>query len=328
MFYSFGMILWELLTEKTPFEDKGIKDIGKLSFAIVEGVRPDIPKGCPPTLATLITRCFSARIDERPAFIDLVKDDNKIFNDILLEAITNGNEESLNLWRSFPKNEQGKDIATSVPWDTFIIAFLNLLKVKVNDIDENLEIECVKMTLGVTETNKDVTLKNFEKFFKLFPPVNKGPDYLHQIKELLKAEWFYGDIDPDEATSIINNSKKDCFMVRFSTHSDEFYTISYKKGKNIFHTRVPKFDIHGQIKSFRKKHHMKPVSAQRPYNKLFDEKLKNVQFTFSGYDSNFGKQNDMKEERLERKKKYEDQLERDLDKSYTTLSNNTVNFIS
>jgi len=205
-----------------------------------------------------------------------VKDENKIFSDILLEAITRGSEESLNLWKSFSKDDGKGEIVQSVPWTKFIVPFLDYLGIVANsiEINDNLEIECIKETLGVNQNNQEVTLKNYEKFLKLFPPVNKGLDYLHQIKELLKSDWFFGEIDPNEATGLLDSSKRDCFMVRFSSSTQDCYTISYKKGKSITHNRIPTFDIHGQIKTFRKKNHMKPVSGLRPYAKLFDDKLK------------------------------------------------------
>jgi len=78
-------------------------------------------------------------------------------------------------------------------------------------------------------------------------------------------------------------------MVRFSSSTQDCYTISYKKGKSITHNRIPTFDIHGQIKTFRKKNHMKPVSGLRPYAKLFDDKLKKTEYEITGYDLDYQK---------------------------------------
>ena len=64
--YSFGIVLWELLTSKVPYE--GV-DLGLLPKLVVnDGLRPVIPEGTPPGLATLMSSCWSANPMLRPTF--------------------------------------------------------------------------------------------------------------------------------------------------------------------------------------------------------------------------------------------------------------------
>lgn len=69
--YSYGMILWELLTGKAPF--MGWNEIELARAVVHEGKRPDIPAKTPEKLASLITACWSADPNDRPSMSDIVK---------------------------------------------------------------------------------------------------------------------------------------------------------------------------------------------------------------------------------------------------------------
>ncbi|XP_050234702.1 serine/threonine/tyrosine-protein kinase HT1-like [Mercurialis annua] len=64
--YSFGLILWQLVTGRTPFEDlEGFQVL----FAVVnKDLRPVIPEDCCPALRDLIERCWSKKPCKRPEF--------------------------------------------------------------------------------------------------------------------------------------------------------------------------------------------------------------------------------------------------------------------
>ncbi len=76
--YSFGIILWEILTRRTPYQGmirasnhlKAIQDIAN-------GMRPEIPAQCPPRYAQLMQACWNADPNKRPTFQEIV--------DVLLE---------------------------------------------------------------------------------------------------------------------------------------------------------------------------------------------------------------------------------------------------
>ena len=68
--YSFGMLLWSMLTRRMPFADKQMLQI---MHAVTKGnERPALPSMCGQALATLITRCWSKAPNERPEFRDIV----------------------------------------------------------------------------------------------------------------------------------------------------------------------------------------------------------------------------------------------------------------
>ncbi|MBA0622562.1 hypothetical protein Godav_008093 [Gossypium davidsonii] len=69
--YSFGIVLWELITGLLPFQNMTAV---QAAFAVVnKGVRPVIPNDCLPVLREIMTRCWDINPEVRPPFTDIVK---------------------------------------------------------------------------------------------------------------------------------------------------------------------------------------------------------------------------------------------------------------
>ncbi|CAB4473273.1 unnamed protein product [Rhizophagus irregularis] len=69
--YSFGIILWELTSCRTPFSDM-IRDIA-LELEIIKGKRPNIVEGTPPAFAKLMQDCWHEDPNLRPNMEDVYK---------------------------------------------------------------------------------------------------------------------------------------------------------------------------------------------------------------------------------------------------------------
>ncbi len=78
--YSFGIVLWEILTRRTPYQGMIKVPAGagagaahiKAIADIVAGMRPLLPQGTPAKYASLVTRCWSADPSLRPDFQTIV----------------------------------------------------------------------------------------------------------------------------------------------------------------------------------------------------------------------------------------------------------------
>lgn len=69
--YSFGIVLWELLTAHVPYEEMGAV---QAAFCVLhKGMRPSIPQDCPPALGDLMRNCWSAEPNERPEFWEIMR---------------------------------------------------------------------------------------------------------------------------------------------------------------------------------------------------------------------------------------------------------------
>ncbi|KAJ4750168.1 Protein kinase superfamily protein [Rhynchospora pubera] len=69
--YSFGLLLWEMVSGRMPFED--MTPI-QAAFAVVDkNLRPAVPTDCPVALRALIEQCWALRPDKRPEFWQIVK---------------------------------------------------------------------------------------------------------------------------------------------------------------------------------------------------------------------------------------------------------------
>ncbi|KAG9459711.1 hypothetical protein H6P81_004219 [Aristolochia fimbriata] len=69
--YSFGIVMWELLTGDEPYSNMHSKDI---LAGVLKDVRPQVPNWCDPLWRSLMERCWSSDPNARPSFSEIAKE--------------------------------------------------------------------------------------------------------------------------------------------------------------------------------------------------------------------------------------------------------------
>ncbi|BDA49709.1 probable LIM domain-containing serine/threonine-protein ki at C-terminar half [Coccomyxa sp. Obi] len=82
--YSFGMLMWEVLTGKKVFE--GLRQ-SQIICKVMTGWRPEVPEGCPSGYTDIMVACWHANPAQRPGFADILQRLRGICRDMRLAGL-------------------------------------------------------------------------------------------------------------------------------------------------------------------------------------------------------------------------------------------------
>ena len=289
--YSFGLIIWELLTRKTPFGN--IHNLEELVETVVnKEERPPLPEQTPNNLKRLIQKVWATDPAKRPGFADLTN----LFDLVTCTALINlgpvEDKNGLKLWKNnFMKNDTLRDRVT---FEEFCNCYCQAGGIEYDA--EDINFKCLKTAL--CKDDKTVTIEEYGVLLQRFGPLDDYSAFLTRIVNLLKKSWFHGEISAEDSEKIVmNSSKNGTFLVRFSSDPGSFAITSKSLNGNLKHYRIyhkAGLDyLLGQIeckslddimKKYYKELGLKYPAPGSPYESLFNtEKKKKQQQMSSGY---------------------------------------------
>jgi len=249
--YSFGVILWELLTGQPPWKSMSPWAI---TFQVgLKGRRLEIPNSAPGTMRKLMEQCFLDEPTARPAFRDMLKDLQR-----LPVEVTISDSAGSDFWSKY---FLGKD---TISWSVFFASFLSYLGL-INGEEKNAasawtednieEALALKATLSWEDSTMNdiangefatspaiVTIDQFEKVLRFFGPIDTQDAFLffRRLSLTVRQRFFHGDVDTPEAIRRLSQHSPGTFLVRFSTRSPGTYTLSFRaSATEIGHVRLP-----------------------------------------------------------------------------------------
>jgi serine/threonine protein kinase len=227
--YSFGLILWELVSLKTLFHrPKHYAGKKGLSLWVLEGNKPHIDQLWDNSLKTLLNNCFSPEPDVRPKFEEIVEMWPELTNNILcpdlvgrqiLKALWGEKEDPVKLdeWKkSFGKYCFGDShyLFRGKLAHTHAVKLLTCL---VCNQDEDM-----------------VTKTRFANVVGWFGPIDRSMEceaFFRRIKDLVSKRYFHGYASESKVAAAIYRSyeakREKFFAVRFSTTDVGAFIVSY-----------------------------------------------------------------------------------------------------
>ena len=82
--YSFGVVLWEILTRKTPFSGSRYEFDRQVKLDVLNGIRPAIPDDTSDDLKSLIEKCWQEKPKARPQFGNIVLQLQSMAREVLI----------------------------------------------------------------------------------------------------------------------------------------------------------------------------------------------------------------------------------------------------
>ncbi|KAG9144208.1 hypothetical protein Leryth_021861 [Lithospermum erythrorhizon] len=101
MYIAFGIVLWELSTALTPFDDMTRTSC---ICSSLKNARPPLPPDCPLAFRNLINRCWSSNPDKRPHFEEIVA---------ILERYTESLEQDADFFSTYTSEESNIPVIDS-----------------------------------------------------------------------------------------------------------------------------------------------------------------------------------------------------------------------
>lgn len=214
--YSFGLILWELVTNQPLFE--GIKGKDEITTFVCSGQRPALVPGWPRSLQTMLSLCWEKNPSRRPAFQTIQRDFQQVLVDLMCPDPT-ARKIARSLWLGQETRQ--------VPYVDFERVFTQ--KAHIDLATASL---CYRRCLCAMLCDPFENVVNFERFCTLvhyFGPVSPADRFLNAIVTLFEQPWFFGSVRVSVAKQMLleqwHQTKQAYYMFRFSDGSPGSFSL-------------------------------------------------------------------------------------------------------
>merc|ERR1712137_1343292 len=235
--YSFGILLWEILTKKKAYSHHSMHGSFQVfRQAILIGGRPPIPSDCNPFLRHLLQSCWTSSPDERPTFQEIIEQLTQILTQYKTLELQQSIAADIDSPVACSFWFDAFNVETNVSWSEFSAALcqrLNGLDTGVSMLnDDSLQLKCLKEIL-LANYFETVSRRNFGRIIEWFGPMmfpysDSGDHLLDRLIETMQLPYFHGFMDDQSAENILSrqNANNGSFLVRFACNNTKSLCIS------------------------------------------------------------------------------------------------------
>eukprot|EP01091_Cochliopodium_minus_P003646 TRINITY_DN13624_c0_g1_i1.p1 TRINITY_DN13624_c0_g1~~TRINITY_DN13624_c0_g1_i1.p1 ORF type:complete len:522 (-),score=142.88 TRINITY_DN13624_c0_g1_i1:19-1584(-) len=284
--YSFAISLYQFITRKEPFEEYSNLDVFLKDLTREENpVRPELPTDeiqCPKSLRKLCENCWDTNPEKRPGFDRILQR----FDEVLIDCAIFDRLGKMFWMANFVTSE---GLQTSVKWEEFQEKWVDFFNSGEPFPEDKPYQRVFKRILCQSIDGEEVIeLKHFGEILGFFPPLtNPGTDqesnWVFLVSQIVKEDWFWGDVDKNKAHDALCNQNEGTFLIRFSSSPSDF-TLTYVHSKKVIHSRIA-HTYHGNkyqgfdslasfVEAFKKSGKIISVCTGSPYAFLFEDDLK------------------------------------------------------
>ena len=221
--YSFGILLWEMLTKKKAFSHHSMHGNFKLfRQAVLVGERPPIPSNCDPFLRQLLQTCWDLSPDDRPSFKSIVEELTHIVKRYKIQELQEEIAQDIDdgVATSFWFDAFASE--TNIAWSEFSSALCQrLYGVDGNrGVNELTQMQCLKEIL-LGKYNDTVSRKNFGQLVNWFGPLTFSCDdgdnsFLNRLTMTMQLPYFHGFLGDKAAESLLTKQStvESSFLLR------------------------------------------------------------------------------------------------------------------